>query len=244
MTTLKYSAKYFDQFIQHEFPKFIENFERNHLEKLSIKGIWNGVIDLNYFRNFGHLTNLNLSNNGLIMLPEMLFANLMKLKKLKLDNNSLQTLMSPIFGAKNSLEKLSLNVCKIKQISYIFFVNLTRLSYLSLSHNSFSNLEENTFYHLPHIKCIRLESGLLSSLHVNIFRNNQHLRWLHLEHNVSLKEISNDCFNRVRSLEAVYYSSDMHLNGNQQNPIFHLVPTVEEPNDNELVSLTCLSENN
>ena len=198
---------------KNEFPICVHTFQNNHLYSLTINGISDGKLYIDFFTDLQHLTYLNLKGNDLMELHAMIFSVLTNLNELILDDNSFDSLEVPIFSNDNNIVKLSLKNCHISSIFSVFFENLTKLEYLNLGNNFCVELDEDVFRNLIELRHLYLNDGVLNDLPFGIFEQNSNLVEIHLEQN-PLKCFRSKWIEHLSSLKEVYIDKNTAHNCN------------------------------
>ena len=130
------------------------------------------------FNGLVNLTELDLSYNNLVALPDGLLGNnsiklkrlknLVNLEKLDLSSNSIQEIDSNMFFCNKKLIKLRLNNNKITKLNEDFFRGLSRLTHLYLANNQLTSLPEGLFENCW--KVVDLSSNKLIKLETSTFQ--------------------------------------------------------------------------
>jgi len=118
---------------------------------------------------------VDLSRNILIKFETSTFQNLVNLEELYLSSNFIKEIDSYMFRCNKKLIKLGLNNNKISKLNKDFFRGLCQLTHLHLAYNEIVSLPEGPFdsclqmMNFSHNKLINLETSLFNSL-VNLTR--------------------------------------------------------------------------
>lgn len=139
----------------------------NRVEKLiynismaSLDFSYSGYTELKLFKSkFTHLTELNVSHNEILEIPEFYFHKTPNIAEIDFSNNKIETIGNYAFEGALQLNKIY------------------------LSHNQISIIENDAFVKLNHLKLIDLTGNSIGAFHDKIFRNNRRLQTLLLKGN-------------------------------------------------------------
>uniref|UniRef100_A0AAZ3RU48 Chondroadherin-like protein n=1 Tax=Oncorhynchus tshawytscha TaxID=74940 RepID=A0AAZ3RU48_ONCTS len=163
------------------------------LSRKLYKAIWEGYIlkalDVK-FDKFNHKVKLDLSKNGIQVLPthailqiphltlqrcniravrEGAFRTLGHLVSLNLANNNIEILYQESFDGLSSLKQLTLDHNRVEEIQPGAFTQLGFLNMLSLTHNQLVYIPNMAFQGLHNIKWLRLSRNSLNNLAMDAF---------------------------------------------------------------------------
>ena len=178
-----------------------------NLRKLKIRG---RVLTLNNqsFNGLVNLTELKLSSENIVALPDGLFDSCTALKVVNLSHNKFIELETLSLQSLVNLEELDLSYNSIERADYsnIFAcnknlrkLNLSHISSTSLNNQSFNGLED-LFNGSVNLTYINLRDNRIMSLPDGIFQNLINLKELDLSFN-QISEFTSSLFNNLVSLE-------------------------------------------
>lgn len=168
----------------------------------------NKIHELDNFKDFDQLNNLQLSGNKLVSLSRTTFENLPKLAHLdlshnlisKIDNdtfdslvelnlldlshNQIETIQSEYFKNLKNLQKLFLQSNRIRYFEFSVLNNQNLLYVLDLSANKIEQIEFKDSSNFTNLQLLRLSDNQLESIDYDrIFSLMSNLRMLYLENN-------------------------------------------------------------
>lgn len=153
------------------------------------------------FDSFVSLKVLDASASQLSSIVNMHFEHLENLTQLDLSNNSIQIIPQRIFDKCNAID-VNLRQNQISSLDSFAFVGLTKLTNLDLSNNRITNLGEDVFRPLVNIKDLRLGFNHIGVIDAKLFAHNAKLQMLYLNNNL-IAIIDSKAFEALKYLNAL-----------------------------------------
>ncbi|XP_060064608.1 G-protein coupled receptor GRL101-like [Ylistrum balloti] len=129
------------------------------------------------------LRSLDLSNNGIVSLPEGLFDDMSSLVSLNLSYNKINQLPTDVFHGLSGLEMLLLSNNIISVLPDTVLRGFPVLKFLDLSNNQISVLPDTVLRGFPVLKFLDLSNNQISVLPDNVFNELLRLQQLYLSDN-------------------------------------------------------------
>lgn len=135
------------------------------LEKLNLDENYLGsehpmVIDI----KSASMQNLDLSNNGIVELPENLIYQTSNLKDLKLSSNYISLIPKEFFINSENLQELSLDRNRLSLMFSNAFKYLHKLEILDLDYNIIAYVDCDLFFNMTNLKVLKLNGNLLYAM--------------------------------------------------------------------------------
>ena len=152
------------------------------LRVLMLNGNWIQQVQPDTFLVLKVLTEINLSGNRLVFIPNN--ANAVPLEVLNLDHNLISnTLTSNALEGYRQLVKLNLNRNSLEKITETAFQHTSNLQILRLSNNNIVSLRKYTFYGLKNLEYLYLENNKIQWIEANTFVETIRLETMDLSNN-------------------------------------------------------------
>ncbi|XP_064874267.1 LOW QUALITY PROTEIN: uncharacterized protein LOC115129781 [Oncorhynchus nerka] len=175
-----------------------------HIPKLSVLRLeYNNIGNLSeeFLQSCKHMTEVDISNTGLIQLSEFSFRSIEQISALKLGHNRLSSVPKATRNLP-TLKILDLSFNIINKLGCSDFSNLTGLTQLFLFHNQIPNLPGCVFQDLKELRILKLGSNKILTLN-EAFMNGLHkLETLNLAGN-KLSSIRKGEFKSLTSLKTL-----------------------------------------
>ena len=175
----------------------------------------NGIlsIDINTFSDLKYLQELNLDHNKLEELQPGVFNGLLNLESLSLWANQLSSLDSTIFRGLVKLEKLDLTDNKLSLLPGTLIQDLVNLKDVQLALNMLITLDSMFFHGLRRLYIINFYKNHLISLPAGLFNGLENLQYLWISENHQLEFLPPSLFQGSKNLK------DLYLNNNRLGPL-------------------------
>ncbi|KAM9355208.1 uncharacterized protein KZ484_013394 [Pholidichthys leucotaenia] len=150
-----------------DLPKDV--FTHAPLQNLVLKNNLIKAADADWLPDNSNLTWLDLSENGLTIIPTALLQKLPHLETLDLSNNNLEKIPANSLDTLTKLERLKLQNNKLDAIDASSFQSMRNLTHLFLAQNNLSNLPPNVFQALTQLTHLGLDDNQLSHVPPGLF---------------------------------------------------------------------------
>lgn len=190
------------------------NITELDLEQNQIK-----IVPVNSFRSIRGLRILSLSHNHLLSVPSAV-RNVPTLAKLDLSFNNISLLDCHDFANMTRLRELSLEWNKISSLQQYVFKDLIRLQILKLHANQITKLNSAFKMFLPNLKQLRLNGNKLISIKHREFEGLQSLQNLSLHENQIMK-LNNGAFIGLTNLTDIQLQSNAITEKDIQKGVFN-----------------------
>ncbi|XP_030762858.1 toll-like receptor 8 isoform X2 [Sitophilus oryzae] len=193
----------------------IENIETNaliglfNLNNFQAKDIFRKikVIPGFIFKDMFSLTDLDLSDIGLVEVMSRAFYGLKTLMKLHLNLNNLKHINNDTFVDMQSLELLDLSDNNLIKLDDKNFEGLINLKELRLNTNSINTISIKAFEGLNSLEILRIEDNEIQNIALGVFQNFPQLKTLNLNGNL-LVEFQVGAFSNLPLLENLYMENN------------------------------------
>lgn len=168
---------------------FFRNVGLLQLQSLKIVNCSISYIDVGAFEELIELTEVNLSDNGLILIHPDTFQNNSQLRNLVLSGNPLQLTQllkseEEYFLKSSSLIELVLSRCQLSDIGKKLLAQVPNLQFINLNSNNIKVIDDYIFENVPLLDEVDLSNNMLMSLNDEIFEDIEELTTLNLRHNL------------------------------------------------------------
>ncbi|KAL8618527.1 hypothetical protein ACOMHN_000672 [Nucella lapillus] len=195
-----------------------------HLSDLDLSDNLLEVLPVGVLQSLTQLKSLNLSHNKLSELYPSSLQSLTSLLNLDLSFNQLEGLPPSLFEALDRLERLTLAKNKVKAISVDTLKGLKSLKDLDLSFNQLTTIRKASFTHLHQLLCLNLKSNLLKRLHEHVFAGLKWLEHLDLSGNsllLDLQSLPEEVFSPLANLRTLLmHGNDLRTHGTYPFTLF------------------------
>ena len=174
-----------------------------NLSELDLSDMYLRLLPFGLFSGLHNLHVLNINDNTLHELPNGIFSDLQNLTQLRIQNNQLQKLPSGLFSGLYNLNLLFLHQNNLKSLQQNIFNNLRNLESLYLQNNQLRELSSGLFSDLYKLSGLLLDDNHITSLHQSTFNNLTNLMYLYFSNN-TLHELPKGIFSRQYNLELLF----------------------------------------
>ena len=172
------------------------------------------------FNGIEVVTDLELSENSLELLPVNMFSNYNSCRIIGLASNGISEIESGSFNGLGSLERLNLDRNRLTALKAGMFQGAGSLIWLRLSNNRINTLEDDVFTNLTALKYLRLDGNDLTTLPADVFTHLARPLWLTLYYTFTLTPADN----QLQCDAALCWLKQEELNGTVMWPYYYDYP--------------------
>lgn len=210
------------------------------LETLDLSRNGLTVLPEDTFYALTQLRSLDLGRNSIETVPDRLFVTLTQLRSLALNNNNLKLLAANVFSSLSNLKTLNLMSNSFKTLPSGIFSPLTRLTDLILINNTLDTFPTSELANLPSLETLNLALSKLNVMPENAFSSNPRLQELNLMFN-NISSLPQNIFSGHTRLNAVMLHSNSlqllpeNLFSDARNLTFVFLPCISLSNNLRVV---------